>query len=115
MAVAIGRGLQQVGDGGDDDAVDLPRVDAGVLERRPRGRDRHHLHGLLGRGPAALLDAGTLLDPLVAGVDGLDDLGVGDHAGGAVGADAEDGGVRRSVGLLDRHQNATSGCSLSSG
>ena len=34
---------------------------------------------------------------------------------GPVGADAEDGGVRRSVGLLDRHQNATSGCSLSSG
>ena len=54
-------------------------VDAGALERLAGGGDRHQLHGLLGRGPAALLDAGALLDPLVAGVDRLDDLGVGDH------------------------------------
>ena len=63
-------------------------VDAGALERLARRRDRHHLHGLLGRGPAALLDARALLDPLVAGVDRVDDLGVGDHPRRAVGADA---------------------------
>ena len=54
-----------------------------------------------GRAPAALLDAGALLDPLVAGVDRLDDLGVRDHAGRAVGAEAEDGGVRRPLRALD--------------
>ena len=32
---------------------------------------------------AALLDAGAVLDPLVAGVDAVDDLGVGDDAAGA--------------------------------
>ena len=117
IAVATAGRLQQVGDGGDDDAVDLAGGDAGALERLPRGGDRHHLHGLLGRGPAALLDAGALLDPLVAGVDRLDHLGVGDDPGRAVGAEAED--ARRAALRWRRraggHQDAPSGCSRSSG
>ena len=87
------RGLQQVGDRRDDDGVDLSGVDAGVLESLAGRADAHHLHGLLGGGPAALLDAGALLDPLVAGVDRLDDLGVRDDPRRAVGADAQDRGV----------------------
>ena len=99
------------------DAVDLPGVDAGPLERRTRGGDRHHLHGLLRRREAALLDAGALLDPLVAGVDRVDDLGVRDHRDGPVGADAEDRGVPGALGLADRgHQwLPPSGCSRISG
>ena len=68
---------------------------AGALEGLAGRGDRHHLDGLLRRGEPALLDAGALLDPLVAGVDRLDDLGVRDDPDRAVGADAEDGGVRR--------------------
>ena len=70
------------------DAVDLRRLDAGALEGLAGRGDRHHLHGLVGPGEAPLLDAGALLDPLVAGVDGLDELGVGDDPGRPVGADA---------------------------
>ncbi len=46
-----------------------------------------------GAGPATLPDPRALLDPLVTGVDRRDDLGVGDHARGAIAADPEDRGV----------------------
>src|SRR6478672_11375809 len=104
-----GRGLQHVADRGDDHAVDLAGVDAGALEGLARGLDGHQLHGLLGGRPPPLLDAGALLDPLVTGVDRLDDVGVRDHTGRAVGADPEDGGVRRALGGLERaHELAPS-------
>ena len=76
-------------------------LEPGVLEGLARGRDAHHLHGLVRSRPAALLDARPLLDPLVAGVDRVDHLGVGDHARGPVGADPEDAGVPRCLRLLD--------------
>ena len=41
-----------------------------------------------------LRDAGALADPLVGGVDALDDLGVGHDPRRAVAADAEDARVR---------------------
>ena len=74
-----GRGLQQVRDGRDDDAVDLGRRRC----RRARAPCATAATDIIctvssGAGEAALLDAGALLDPLVAGVDRLDDLGVGD-------------------------------------
>src|SRR6185436_19981753 len=71
---------------------------------------------LLGGGPAALLDARALLDPLVARVDRLDDLAVGDHPRRSVGADAVDAGVRGAVGTLyGGHDAPPSGCSRISG
>ena len=53
-------------------------------------------------GEAALLDAGALLDPLVGGVDVAADLLVGDHALGAVAADAVDAGVGEGPGQPSR-------------
>ena len=48
-----GRGLVQVGDGGDDHRVDLAGLDAGRVQRLAGGGDRHHLDGLVGRTPSA--------------------------------------------------------------
>src|SRR5690606_19374829 len=68
------RRLQQVADGGDDDAVDVGAGHAGPLEGDLGRLHRHELHGLVRGGEAALTDAGALLDPFVAGVDRLDDV-----------------------------------------
>ena len=66
--------LEQVGDGGDDDAVDLlgRRCRPARCASAAAPTDITWI-GLVGGGPAALLDAGALLDPLVAGLDRLDD------------------------------------------
>src|SRR5690349_7152280 len=88
-----GWGLQHVRHRRDDHAVDLRRLDAGPLHGLAGRGHRHHLDALVGPGEAPLLDAGALLDPLVAGVDGLDDLGVGDHPRRAVGADPQELGL----------------------
>ena len=68
----------------------MPARSMATLPTPPTSR-----HGLVGPGEAACLDARALLDPLVGGVDGLDDLGVGHHPAGPVGADPEHAGVRR--------------------
>src|SRR5918997_1953959 len=85
------RSLVQVGDRGHDDRVDLSWLDSGPLQRGAGGGDRHHLDGLVGAGPAPLDDPGPGPDPLVAGVDHRDDLGVVDHPARPVAADAQDG------------------------
>ena len=55
------------------------------------GRGHAHVDdGLVGRGDPALDDAGPLADPLVAGVDALDDLGVAHDPGRAVLPDPQD-------------------------
>jgi len=82
-----------VGDGGDDDAVELGGLDAGSLDGLAARADAHVLDGLVRLGPPALDDAGAGADPLVARVDTFDDLGVGDHPAGTVAADAQDRGV----------------------
>ena len=74
--------LQHVGDRGHDDAVDLLRIDAGPLDRLARGADGHDWTVSCRLGPAALDDARAGLDPLVAGVDELEDLVVGDDPAG---------------------------------
>ena len=56
----------------------------------PAAADATSSDGLVRRGPAAALDAGALLDPLVAGVDALEDLGVGDDPARPVAAEPED-------------------------
>ena len=60
------------------------------VECLARRLDAHHLHGLVRLGPAALDDARAGPDPLVGGVDLVDDLGVGDDPARPVAADAED-------------------------
>ena len=75
---------------------------------------------LVGVGEVAGDDARALADPLVGRVDALADLVVGDHARGAVGADAENAGVlaRRCVAraLLRLVMPSSScGCSRTSG
>ena len=109
IAVAIGRGLQQVRDGGDDDAVDLARLDAGALERLPRDAATDIIC-TVSSGPAQRrsLDAGALLDPLVAGVDRARRARRWGPPGGPVGADAEDrGACLRRAGSLSRGARAS--------
>ena len=80
------------------DAVDLAGVDAGGSSALRAAATDIICTVSSAVGPAALLDAGALLDPLVAGVDRVDDLGVGHHPRGPVGAEAEDRGVRGAGG-----------------
>src|SRR5262249_21545523 len=64
--------------------------------------------GLLVVRPVPGLDAGTRADPLVGGVDLLQDHLVGDHPDGAVAADAEDARVGSALRCLDlRHAHGS--------
>ena len=87
------RGLVGVGHGGEDDRADLRRLQAGGGDRLAGGRLGHVDDRLVGGGEAPGDDAGALADPLVGGVDQVDDLGVGHHPLGPVAADAPDAGV----------------------
>ena len=83
----------------DDDLVDLGGGAAGVLERQ-RARARGKLgERLVGRDDPALADAGAAHDPLVARVEALDEVGVGDDVLGQRGADAEDPGLQAAAPL----------------
>ena len=86
----------------DDDGAHLLGVEAGHREGVPGGILGHLDDGLALAGPAALDDAGALADPLVGGVDRVDDLGVGDDPAGPVSADAPDPGVAGALGRGDR-------------
>ena len=73
-----------------DDQVDLGGVDAGIGDRglgRLEADDRGRL--VIGS-DVALADAGALDDPLVAGVDLLSEFGIGNDAGGQIGAATDD-------------------------
>ena len=88
-----GRGRREEhvrGGRGDDDEVEVLRVDAGVLERLPRGRERQVARRLARSGDAALLDPRPRRDPLVGGVHHALEVGVRQHLVGDVGADAGD-------------------------
>src|SRR4051794_23219509 len=94
----------------------LPRRAPGAPERLARRPAGHPLAVLLGGREPPLLDARALLDPLVAGVDGVHDVGVRDDSRRPEAADPEDGGVRRAVvGGDGGHQAAPTGCSRTSG
>ena len=87
-------GLVGPADRGDEDRVEVGALEAGHLQGRPGGEHGHVDDRLAVPGPAPLDDAGALADPLVGGVDALDDLGVGDDPSRPVAADAGDAGVR---------------------
>jgi hypothetical protein len=86
--------LLGVGAGRQDHRVDLGRLDPGYGQRLLCCGKRHRLEGLVRADPATFLDAGPLLDPLVAGVDRVDYLGVGDDPLGAMDAESEHRCVR---------------------
>jgi len=84
----LGRQFEVCG-GRDDDGVDLLGGDAAGFECFSACRDRHLDDVFFGIGESAVLDAGSRLNPLVAGVDELADLIVGDYPFGAVNAQTE--------------------------
>jgi hypothetical protein len=64
-------------------------VDLGIAERG-LGRAQRKIRGeLVGACDPALVDAGALHDPLVRGIDGLRELGIGEHAVRQITAAAE--------------------------
>ena len=77
-------------DGRDHDQLEIGRLDACLLERGERGRQREIGHRLVRSGDAALANPRALHDPLVRGVDHLRQLVVRHHALGRVRADARD-------------------------
>ncbi|CKP40929.1 Uncharacterised protein [Mycobacterium tuberculosis] len=83
------RGLQEMGVGGDDHAIDVGRRQAGVRQCPSTGLSRHGSRRLVVGGESAGLDAGSGVDPLVGRVDVLAYLVVGDHAFGPVRPDTE--------------------------
>jgi hypothetical protein len=94
LALDDGRGRREghVGRGrGDDDQVDVGGGLAGVGQGASRGLDGQVAGRLVVARLVALADAGALLDPLVAGVDDLGQVGVGDDLLGQIGTDAGDG------------------------
>ena len=77
--------------------------------RAPRGPRRRSSSGR-SRGASAQrrsMMPERCLDPLVARVDRLDDVGVGDDACGPVAADAEDGGVPAPLAVADRRSSSS--------
>ena len=98
-----GRGrLVRVAHRRDDDGADLLRSDAGHGQGVPAGGLGHLDDALALTGEAALDDPGALADPLVGGVDRVDDLGVGDDPARPVGADSPDAGMPSALGRGDR-------------
>ena len=78
--------------------------DPGVGDRLAGRLDGHRGDGLLVGGPVPGRDAGAGADPLVGGVDRLQDHLVGHDPGRPVAADAEDARVRGALAGLDlRH------------
>ena len=73
-----------------DEEVDVRSVDAGVVERRARGRKRDVGQRLVLGGDAPLADPGPLADPLVRGLDDLGELLVRHDLLGDVHAEAGD-------------------------
>ena len=76
--------------GGDDEQVDRVGGEPGVLDRGGAGLDGEGRGRLTVVGDAALADAGALDDPLVARVDALLEVGVGEPLVGDRGAPAGD-------------------------
>ena len=74
----------------DRDELDVLGDQVGALQRLLGGLHREIGGGLAVVGDAPLADAGTLHDPLVARVDQLLEIRVGQHALGCVGADTDD-------------------------
>ncbi|EGJ77648.1 putative 3-oxoacyl-ACP synthase II [Streptomyces sp. Tu6071] len=95
-----GRGLLEVRDGRDDDRADLLGRDTGVGEGLAARLHRHRGHRLVGARPVPALDARARTNPLVRGVDRLQDDVIGDDAVGPVAADAQDARVRGTLGGL---------------
>ena len=81
------------GRGGDDEEVDGVGSEAGVLDRGGARLDGEARGRLAARGDATFADAGALDDPLVAGVDALLELGVGEPLLGEGGAPTRDAGA----------------------
>ena len=71
------------------DEIDAVWVDAGISDRGARRGDTEMRGELAGRRDAALLDAGTLHDPLVRRIDGARKLGIAQHALGQIAAATE--------------------------
>ena len=84
--------------GGHDEGVDL--VDAGPRECSSSGTHRHVDRGAV---DVSFADAGSLDDPLVAGVEHLLEIVVGEHPLGQIGAPTDDLGPADSGGDA-RHQ-----------
>jgi hypothetical protein len=76
--------------GGDDDEIDVGRIDARVGEGLARGGKREVARRLVGRGDVPLLDPGPLGDPFVRGVDERGKIVVRHHLLGDVRADPGD-------------------------
>src|SRR5690606_13700240 len=76
-----GGGERLIGRGGrQHDQVDVLRLKPRGLQRLARGIDGERGGRFVVLGDIALADAGALDDPLVAGIDALRELGIGDHA-----------------------------------
>src|SRR5690606_3065557 len=80
------------GGGGADDEVDVDGIDAGADQSLPRCGDAEVGCQLAVGRNVASPDAGALANPLVARVDDLGQIGVGQHAFRQIGADAADNG-----------------------
>jgi hypothetical protein len=78
------------GERGDEQHVDLDRVQAGVLQRHPPGARRQVTHPHTGRGTAPLADPGAPLDPLNAHAKPCCDLCICDPALGKRGPEPRD-------------------------
>ena len=97
--------------GGDEDEIDLLRRNLRLLERFQRGLRRHVAGLFVFRRDATFFDAGASGDPLVAGVDDLREVGVGEaflrHV--TAGANDRDGPARftgaRARARLSFHDN----------
>ena len=87
--------------GRDDDRFDIFAGYAGGLQGVLCGADGEVGDGLVLAGAVTSNDAGALANPLIGGVDGLDDVIVGDDDIAAGGTVAEDAGVAVDLVLLE--------------
>jgi hypothetical protein len=78
-------------DGGEDDQLDIGRINLGPLKRALRCAGGHVGGILVVSGDAALLDTGARGDPLVGCVHQFLEIGVGQHFFRHVGADGGNG------------------------
>src|SRR5690606_2684810 len=112
--------LHQAGGGREDDVggggaehaqVELGRLDAGRVQRARGGVEGQVAGGFALGGDVPLADAGPGGDPLVAGVDELRQVVVGQHLFRQVAAGTRDAGIH----TLSHHHSTATGRSTPSG